>query len=192
MQRCTTLLEILSWINSTCNQGLQVGLVFIYNINNVLSCTSGWLLLRRGREAMQESRKRRRRRKEDSELSGKVVQRSLPVSVCLPEQHSPTAQQRKGTRGWKKEMERKWKHWDTKEENPPQNHRENSRKGEKQDHRRSNQSFEPNVEIFVKKKKKRWVHSKYFIVEKIENTVVYLSRGKKSAEWKHPQPQTHI
>lgn len=73
---------------------------------NVLSCTSGWPLFRRGRVAMQERRKRRRRgRKEGSEVSGTVVHSTLPVSVCLPEQHSPTAQPRKGTRGGKRRDE---------------------------------------------------------------------------------------
>lgn len=38
-------------------------------------------------------------RTEYSEVSGKVVYCTLPVSVCLPEQHSPTAQRRRGTRG---------------------------------------------------------------------------------------------
>lgn len=72
----------------------------------VLSCTSGWPLFRRGRAAMQERRKRRRRgRKEGSEVSGTVVHSTLPVSVCLPEQHSPTAQPRKGTRGGKRRDE---------------------------------------------------------------------------------------
>lgn len=39
----------------------------------------------------------------DSKVSGKVVYSTLPVSVCLPEQHSPTAQRRRGTRGREKD-----------------------------------------------------------------------------------------
>lgn len=35
----------------------------------------------------------------DSKVSGKMVYSTLPVSVCLPEQHSPTVQRRRGTRG---------------------------------------------------------------------------------------------
>lgn len=38
-------------------------------------------------------------RTKDSKVSGKVVYSTLPVSVCLQEQHSPTAQRRRGTRG---------------------------------------------------------------------------------------------
>lgn len=50
------------------------------------------------------------KRAEDSKVSGKVVHSTVPVSVCLPERHSPTMQRRRGTRGWKKkEMKRKWK-----------------------------------------------------------------------------------
>jgi len=38
-------------------------------------------------------------RSEDSEVSGKGVHSTLPVSACLPERHSPTTQWRGGTRG---------------------------------------------------------------------------------------------
>ncbi len=39
---------------------------------------------------------------EDSEVSGKVVDSTLPVSVCLPELHSPAAQQEEEQEGEKK------------------------------------------------------------------------------------------
>lgn len=78
----------------------------------VLSCTCAWSPFKRGRVATQERRKRRRRRrgrKEGSEVSETVVHSTLPVSVCLPEQHSPTAQPRKGTRGGKRRHEERVK-----------------------------------------------------------------------------------
>lgn len=41
-------------------------------------------------------------RAEDSEVSGKVVHSTLPVSACLPELHSPAAPQEEEQEGEKK------------------------------------------------------------------------------------------
>lgn len=160
----------------------------IYNISNILSCTFGWLLIRGGREADQESKKKRREK--DSQVSGNVVHSTLPVSVCLPERHSPTVQRSRATRGWKKEMKKKWKKVGHQGE-PQHNPRGNSGKREKQDRRVRSRSIETNVEMFVKKQEAAWDHPEKSISERRRRRLKNCRVSLETRREKHLYPETH-
>lgn len=161
---------------------------YLYIINNILSCTFDWLLLRGAREAVQESRKRRRRGREvwvgqrtASSAGKRFTVLYLYQSVC---QSSALLQRNEGEEqeDEKKELKRVKDSGTTGRINHKKKPRGNSRKKkETGSHvKETNHSkLMRRVDVCEEKKRQQWDHSENSISERrrrLKTAVFFNSR----------------